>query len=63
MGDIEKRINQLWEKPPDLDEIKEFILVNHMRIPELSLKYEEGAYRALGRNEKADVIAQYSRYT
>jgi len=51
---------RIKEKPPNLDEIKEFILVNHMRIPVLSLEYEENAYRALGGNEKADIIAQYS---
>lgn len=59
MGDIDKLINHEWVKQPNLDDIKEFVLVDNMRIPVLSLNYEAKAYRALGRTEKADRITQY----
>jgi hypothetical protein len=59
MGNIEKRIHHKWEKQPNLDDIKRFVMIDDIRIPVLSLEYEEKAYRALGRIEKADLIAQY----
>jgi len=60
MGDIQKReVDESWDGPPDLSRYKRFVEVDGMRIPVLSLEYEEQAYRKMGRVEKADMIRNW----
>ena len=57
IGGIEKKLpDGTWEPPPDLNAYKHYIEITDLRIPVLSLKYEEDAYRKMGRNERADQI-------
>ena len=60
MGDIQKRLpNGEWEKKKDLNNFIEFLDLGGYKIPVLNLKYEEKAYRILGRIEKADLIKRH----
>ena len=62
LGDIRHRDEDGgWDDPPNLEAVRLFIQVAEMRIPTLSLDFEEEAYRSMGRNDKADLIAQYLR--
>jgi len=57
MGDISKRLEDgIWEKPVDLERYKQFVKVEDMRVPVLSLEYEYQAYVKLGRQEKAQML-------
>jgi len=57
MGDIQKpRTDGTWDDPTDLGCHRRFAEIDGMRIPVLSLEYEEAAYRAIGRTEKADML-------
>jgi hypothetical protein len=59
MGDIEKRTEEGWEKPPDLNRHKEIVEIDGMDIPVLSLEYEYRAYLMLGRTERAEEIRRF----
>ena len=60
MGDIQKpNVDGTWEEPTDLARHKRFVEVEGMRIPVLSLEYEEQAYRKMGRIEKAEMLRQW----
>ena len=62
MGDMRHRDEDGgWEEPPNLEAVRLFIQVAEMRIPTLSLDFEEEAYRSMGRYDKAALIAQYLR--
>jgi len=50
-----------WDAPPNLRALRLFIQVAEMRIPTLSLDFEEKAYRSMGRYAKANLISQYLR--
>lgn len=53
MGDIQKRLDDgTWEDPVELKHHKQFIEVEGMQIPVLSLEYEYQAYLRLGRLER-----------
>lgn len=57
IGGIEKQLSDgTWETPPDLDANKRYFTLEDLRIPVLSLRYEEDAYRKMGRIERADQI-------
>lgn len=60
MGDIRKRSeNGEWEQPVDLQRHKQFVDVEDMHIPVLSLEYEYQAYLKMGREEKAELLRQW----
>jgi len=57
MGDIAKRLEDgTWEEPVDLERYKQFVGVEGMQVPVLSLEYEYQAYLKLGRIEKAQML-------
>ncbi len=57
MGDIQKkRPDGSWEEPVDIDHHKQFVEVDHMLVPVLSLDYEYHAYQLLGREHVAAVL-------
>lgn len=60
MGALQKKLSSgEWEPPVDVEKHREFIDFEGMRLPVLSLSYEEQAYRKLGRTEKADRIKEW----
>ncbi len=59
MGDIQKRLEDgIWETPIDLRSQRQFIHVDGMTIPVLSLAYEAQAYLKLGRLERAEMLRE-----
>jgi hypothetical protein len=61
MGDIEKKINNEWVGPPNINDLKEYVNYKNMKIPVLPLEYEYNAYINLGRIEKANKIKELIR--
>ena len=62
MGDVQHRDEDGgWDEPPHLRALRLTIQVAEMRIPTLSLDFEEEAYRSMGRTDKAALIGQYLR--
>ena len=60
MGALQKKLpSGEWEPPIKVENHCEFIDFEGMRLPVLSLSYEEQAYRKLGRTEKADKIKEW----
>lgn len=60
MGDIQKKLkNNTWEDPVNVEDHLEIIDFKDMKLPVLSLEYEEKAYRQLGRIKKAELIHKY----
>ncbi|MCY3761886.1 MAG: hypothetical protein OXH50_11605 [Gemmatimonadetes bacterium] len=60
MGALQKkRPDGTWEPPVEVELHREFVPFEGMMVPVLSLKYEEQAYRKLGRTEKADRIKDW----
>ena len=60
IGGIEKQLSDgTWETPPDIDANKRYFTLEDLRIPVLSLRYEEDAYRKMGRIERADQIKDW----
>lgn len=60
MGALQKKLpSGVWEPPVDVTEHRELIDHDGMEIPVLSLEYEEGAYRCLGRVERASQINKW----
>ena len=60
MGALQKKLpSGEWEPPIKVEKHREFIDFEGMRLPVLSLSYEEQAYRKLGRIEKADEIKEW----
>lgn len=59
MGAFQKRLDGgMWEEPVRIEQYKDWIEVEGMNIPVLSLDYEYQAYLTLGRIEKAALIKQ-----
>ena len=54
-----KRPDGTWEPPAEVERHREFVSFEGMMLPVLSLKYEEQAYRKLGRTEQADRIRDW----
>lgn len=62
MGNIEKRLkNGTWESPVDIEQYKEFLEIEEMHVPVLSLAYEYQAYVKLGRTERAAMLKKWLR--
>ncbi len=62
MGDMHHRDeDDGWDDPPNLRALRLYIQVAEMRVPTLSLDFEEEAYRSMGRYDKAALIGQYLR--
>lgn len=60
MGALQKKLpNGTWESPVEVERYREFVSFECMKLPVLSLRYEEQAYRKLGRTEKADQIKEW----
>ena len=59
MGDIQKKVNDEWEPPVDIDKYKRFVQIEGMEIPVLDLEYEYQAYLKLGRVEKAKMLKKF----
>ena len=60
MGALQKkRPDGTWESPVEVNRHRKFVPFEDMRVPVMSLKYEEQAYRNLGRTEKADRIRDW----
>ncbi|MCD6524108.1 MAG: hypothetical protein J7K48_03820 [Thermococcus sp.] len=59
MGDIQKKANDEWEPPVDINRYKRFVQIEGMRIPVLDLEYEYQAYLKLGRIEKAKMLKEF----
>jgi len=60
MGALQKKLpSGEWEPLVDVKKHSEFVHFAGMRLPVLSLSYEEQAYRKLGRTEKADKIKEW----
>ena len=60
MGALQKKSpDGTWEPPVEVNRHRKFVPFEGMRLPVMSLKYEEQAYRKLGRTEKADRIRDW----
>jgi len=59
MGDIQKKVNDEWEPPVDINRYKRFVQIEGMEIPALDLEYEYQAYLKLGRVEKAKMLKKF----
>ena len=54
MGDIQHKMpDGGWTEPVDIANQREWVRVDGLRLPVLSLKYEAEAYRRIGREETA----------
>ena len=59
MGDIQKKVNNKWELPVNINKYKHFVQIEGMKIPVLDLEYEYQAYLKLGRVEKAEILEKF----
>lgn len=60
IGDLQKRDSDgSWEPPVDVTDHREFVEVQDLRVPVLSLDYEAQAYERLGRTERASLLREY----
>lgn len=60
MGDLQKRLgDQSWEEPVKVESHKQWVEIDGMQIPVLSLEYEYHAYLKLGRSEKAEILRNW----
>jgi hypothetical protein len=59
MGAIQKRSDDVWEEPVRMERYRNWVEIEGMQIPVLSLDYEYQAYRKLGRVEKANMIKEW----
>ena len=60
MGALQKKLpDGTWESPVDVGRHRKFVRFEGMKLPVLSLAYEEQAYRILGRTEQADRIREW----
>jgi len=59
LGGVQKRIDGVWEAPVDVDVHRRWVPLEGLTVPVLSLAYEEQAYRALGRIERADLLRDW----
>ena len=60
MGDIQKRLEDgTWEAPVRVEDYRQWLDYDGLRLPVLSLDYEVQAYRKMGRIEKAEKIRRW----
>lgn len=61
MGDIQhRRPDGSWTDPVDVAARREWVAVDGMRLPVLSLEYEAEAYRRIGREETASQLRTWT---
>ena len=53
MGDVQKLVNGRWQPPPNLAQHREWVPIDGLTLPVLSLAYEREAYAQMGRLETA----------
>lgn len=59
LGDIQNALpGGMWTMPPRIAEHREWIALDDRRCPVLSLVYMREAYAAMGRDGKANIIAE-----
>lgn len=57
MGDLQKRLpDGGWDESPHLAKHTEYLSVDGMRLPVLTVEYEYAAYLRLGRTEQAHLL-------
>jgi len=60
MGNIQKLLeNQVWEEPLKVENYRQWVRLEGIQVPVLSLEYEYQAYKKIGRIEKAVTIKQW----
>lgn len=60
MGDIQKLLdNQTWEEPVKIEKYRQWINLEGIQVPVLSVEDEYRAYLKLGRIEKAEKIKKW----
>lgn len=59
IGAIQKRVDQIWEEPVRVENYRQWVEIDGMQIPVLSLEYEYQAYLKLGRVEKAQMMKEW----
>lgn len=59
MGAVQKLIDGLWEASVTVEEHRRWFLLEGQTVPVLSLVYEEQAYRAFGRIERAELLRRW----
>lgn len=60
IGALQKRLaGGTWEPPVRVEPFRQWVVIDGMRIPVLSLEYEAQAYRQLGRPEKAALLQNW----
>ena len=60
MGSLQKRLDEgIWEEPVPVERFRQWLEVEGMQIPVLSLEYEYQAYLKLGRFERAQRINEW----
>ena len=59
MGDVQKFVNGRWQPPPNLAQYREWVPVDGLLLPVLSLAYEREAYEKMGRVETAVSLQQW----
>ncbi len=59
MGAIQKRVDQIWEEPVSVGNYRNWVKIEGMQIPVLSLEYEYRAYLKLGRIERAQLMKEW----
>lgn len=59
MGGVQRWEDGRWSAPTDVTEHREFVSLHGTSVPVLSLGYEVEAYDALGRDDRATLLAEY----
>lgn len=63
MGDVEVRGEDgVWDKPPDLNVIKQIVEVEELKIPAQLADREARVYERMGRKKKAELIRTWLRH-
>ncbi len=60
IGGIQKRLDDgTWEEPTQVELYREWVDVQGLQVPVLSLDYESDAYRKMGRTARAEVLGKW----
>ena len=60
MGELQKRVDdEIWEEPVRVEAHRQWVEIEGMDVPVLSLEYEYQAYLKLGRTEKAEMLRNW----
>ena len=54
-----RRADGSWQHASDVGRLRQYVEVDKLRVPVMSLPYLRDAYRLLGRTSKADLIDQW----